>query len=169
MSVFNCTFRYIVRYFLYHNMDIHTMWHCTLVSSTPSRSIGLAFGCALFWCWVPLGVPFSISFIELYFIMFFLRPWFTFRNTFYAFSTWAVLVLQMQNSLDVSAPGHSPWILNWTSYLWTPLSHVYIPYWDILQGSSRLCNWLSLWRLVPWINHSPPVCKSASWKSSLKW
>ena len=25
-----------------------------------------------------------------------------------------------------------------------------------LQGSSRLCNWLSLWRLVPWINHLPP-------------
>ena len=30
--------------------------------------------------------------------------------------------------LDVSAPGHSPWILNWTCFLFTPLCHVYIPY-----------------------------------------
>ena len=36
-------------------------------------------------------------------------------------------------------------------------------------GSSRLCNWLSLRRLVPWINHLPPVCWSTFWKSSLKW
>ena len=39
-----------------------------------------------------------------------------------------VLDLQMHNSLDVSAPGHPPWILDWTCYLWTPLCHVYIPY-----------------------------------------
>ena len=30
----------------------------------------------------------------------------------------------------------------------------------ILQESSRLCNWLSLRCLVPWINHLPPVCWS---------
>ena len=54
----------------------------------------------------------------------------------------------------------SPWILDWTCYLWTPLCHVYIPYKDILQGSSRLCNWLSLRRLVSWINPLPPVCWS---------
>ena len=29
---------------------------------------------------------------------------------------------------------------------------------DILQGSFRLCKWLSLRRLVSWINHLPPVC-----------
>ena len=34
----------------------------------------------------------------------------------------------MHNSLDVSAPGHSPWILDWTCYLRTLLCHVYIPY-----------------------------------------
>ena len=28
---------------------------------------------------------------------------------------------------------------------------------------------LSLWRLVPWINHLPPVCWSTFWKSSLEW
>ena len=39
-------------------------------------------------------------------------------------------------------------------------------YWLILMLSSRLCNWLSLWRLVPWINHLPPVCWSTFWKSS---
>ena len=30
----------------------------------------------------------------------------------------------------------------------------------VLQESSRLCNWLSLRCLVPWINHLPPVCWS---------
>ena len=34
---------------------------------------------------------------------------------------------------------------------------------DILQYSSRICNWLSLWRLVSWINHLPPVCWSTFW------
>ena len=33
-------------------------------------------------------------------------------------------------------------------------------------GISRLCNWLSLRRLVPWINHLPPLCCSAVWKSN---
>ena len=37
------TFVCIVQYFIYHNMDIGTVWHCTLVSSTPSKSIGLFF------------------------------------------------------------------------------------------------------------------------------
>ena len=39
-----------------------------------------------------------------------------------------VLVLQMRNSLGVSAPGHYPRILDWTCYLRTPLCHIYIPY-----------------------------------------
>ena len=38
---------------------------------------------------------------------------------------------------------------------------------DILQGSFRLCNWLSLRRLVSWINHLPPACWSTFWKSIL--
>ena len=40
--------------------------------------------------------------------------------------------------------------------------------WDILQGSVRLCNWLSLRRLVSWINHLPPACWSTFWKSNFK-
>ena len=85
-----------------------------------------------------------------------------------AFCNLAVLVLQMRKSLDVSTPGHSPWILDGTCYLRTSFCHGYIPYLDILQWSSRLCNWLSLRRLVPWINHLHLVCCSTFWKSSLK-
>ena len=33
-------------------MDIRTEWNCTLVSSTPSQSTGVFFGCALPWCWL---------------------------------------------------------------------------------------------------------------------
>ena len=35
-------------------------------------------------------------------------------------------------------------------------------------GSFRLCNWLSLRRLVSWINHLPPACWSTFWKSNFK-
>ena len=39
---------------------------------------------------------------------------------------------------------------------------------DILQGSFRLCNGLSLRRLVSWNNHLPPACWSTFWKSNFK-
>ena len=38
----------------------------------------------------------------------------------------------------------------------------------ILQGSFRLWNWLSLRRLVSWVNHLPPVWLSTFWKSTIK-
>ena len=46
----------------------------------------------------------------------------------------------------------------------TPLCHNHILIYDILLGSSRLCNWLALWCLVPWINYLPHVCCSTFWK-----
>ena len=67
-----CTFSCMVQYYLYHNMDIVTVLHCTLVSSTPSQSIGPVFGCRLFQCWVSLGAPVTISLIWFYFIMIFI-------------------------------------------------------------------------------------------------
>ena len=39
---------------LYSRYISLSLWHCASVSSIPSQSIGLAFGCALFWCWVSL-------------------------------------------------------------------------------------------------------------------
>ena len=53
------------------------------------------------------------------------------------------------------------------SHLATLLIYIYI-YIYILQGSFRLCNWLSLPRLVSWINHLPPACWSTFWKSIFK-
>ena len=35
-------------------------------------------------------------------------------------------------------------------------------------GNFRLCNWLSLRRLVSWINHLPPACWSTFWKAIFK-
>ena len=49
------------------------------------------------------------------------------------------------------------------SFVWWFKFHL-----DILQGSFRLCNWLSLRRLVSWINHLPPACWSTFWKSNFK-
>ena len=65
MCVFNC----IIKYSLYHYMDIGNTWHCALVDCTPSQSIGLVFVPALFCCWVSLCIPFTRSLIEFYFIM----------------------------------------------------------------------------------------------------
>ena len=57
-----------VQYYLYHNMGIGTMWHCALLSSTPSQSNTLVLGCALFWCCAHV----AISLIEFYFTMIFI-------------------------------------------------------------------------------------------------
>ena len=38
-------FTCIVHHSLNHKMDIGTIRHCALVSSTPSQSLGLVFGC----------------------------------------------------------------------------------------------------------------------------
>ena len=35
-------------------------------------------------------------------------------------------------------------------------------------GSSRLCNWLSLWCLLPWIYLLPPVCWSTFWEKKFE-
>ena len=131
LSGFRCTFGCIVQYSLYH-MDIGTMWHCTLVSSTPSQSTGLFFGCALVWCWMSLGAHFIISLIEFYFAMIFIMI--VVMAIYYVLDyTLGIIYVSSSGSanaqpLDVSAPGHSPWILDWTYNLWTPLCHVYIPY-----------------------------------------
>ena len=62
LSGFKCTFNCIVQYSLYLNMDIGTMWHCTLVSSTPSQSLWLFF-CV------------SCSGVECYQVLLLLFPW----------------------------------------------------------------------------------------------
>ena len=40
--------------------------------------------------------------------------------------------------------------------------------WIFCRGVFRLCNWLSLRRLVSWIQHLPPECWSTFWKSIFK-
>ena len=91
--------------------------------------------------------------------------WHLFKTTlwYYVFG-----VLQSLTSLDVSVPGPSFRISDSTWCHRTPLCHNKLLNLDILQGSFRLCNWLSLWRLVSWINHLPPACWSTLWKSIFK-
>ena len=50
-----CSFHKFLDEVLFHHDNYKCQvyrWtrHCSLVSSTPSQSIGLVFGCALFWC-----------------------------------------------------------------------------------------------------------------------
>ena len=67
----------------------------------------------------------------------------SFRNTDLSFLTLIILVLQLLKSQDVSAPGPSLRLLDWTCHQWTPLCQTCILHEAILQGSSRLSNWLS--------------------------
>ena len=50
----------------------------------------------------------------------------------------------MRNSLDVSAPEHSPLIFDWTCYLWTSFCHGYISIRIFYRGSPGFatdCPW----------------------------
>ena len=70
--------------------------------------------------------------------------------------------------LGCFAPGPSFGISDSTWRHRSPLCHIKLFNLDIPQGSIRLCNWLSLRRLVSWINHLPPLCLSTFWKSTFK-
>ena len=115
LSGFMCTFSCTVQYFLYHNMDKGTMWHCTLVSSTSSQSIGLVFGCALVWCWVSLSAPFTISLIEYCFILIFIMIVVTIIAIFMAINyflnyTSGFRYLSSSGSANTQLPGcFRPW------------------------------------------------------------
>ena len=65
-------------------MDIGTMWHLYIGQQYPITVYRTVFGCALFWCWVSLGPPVTISLIELYFIMIFIMKVVTIVGVFMA-------------------------------------------------------------------------------------
>ena len=48
----NSLIKFYVITIIINTKSVGTTRHCSLVSSTPSQSVGLVFGCALFWCWV---------------------------------------------------------------------------------------------------------------------
>ena len=126
------------------------------------------------WCWVSLCVPFTNSLIEFNFIMRvvtiigILWPFFLFWTTCLGF---------LQLSSSGSANAHIPGCFRtWTFPLNIGLNMLpsgsFMPCLDsllgYLQGTSWLCNWLSLRCLVLWINRLLHVCWSTFWKSSLK-
>ena len=61
-------------------------------------------------------------------------------------------------SQSLTGPAHSSRLLDWTCYYRALLCQIYVINKDILQRSSRLCNWLYLRCLVPWINHLILAC-----------
>ena len=99
--------------------------------------------------------PFNISLIKLYFIMILTMIVVTIIRIFIAilFSLNYVSRLSVTKQLWFCKCAN-PWMFPFNM--------------DVLQGSFRLCNWLSWRRLVLWINHLPPACWSTLWKSTLK-
>ena len=137
------------------------------------------FGYALFWRWVSLGAPVTISLIEFYFIMTFIMTVvaiIVIFTTIHYFLNYTLGFLQLSSSGSVNAqlPGcFRPWIFSLNIGLNMLPSDSFLSclysLLRFLQGNSRLCNWLSLQRLVPWISHLLPVCWSTFWKYNLKW
>ena len=67
----------------------------------------------------------------------------------------------------IRAPGLSLRTPDWTRYYWTPVIVFIFPTRIFCRGVFKLCDWLSLQSLEPWINHWSPACRSISCKSVL--
>ena len=70
-------------------VSISTPVPCDIVhcSAAPIIVYMTGFGCALFWCWVSLGAPFTISLIEFYFITIFIMIVVTIIGILWSFFT----------------------------------------------------------------------------------
>ena len=178
LSGFKCAFSCMVQYSLYHNINKGTTWHCTLVSSTPPQSIGVIFGCALFWCWVSLGAPVTISLIEFYFIMIFIMIALTIIGIFLATNyslncTLDFLYLSSSGSAYAQLPGcfrswTLPWILDGTCYLlYVMFAFPTRIYYRGVPGLATDCPY-SVWcrGLTTYLLYVGPLF---FFKSSLKW
>ena len=114
--------------------------------------------CALFWCWVLLCVYVTNSFIECYFVVMVATIIGIFMAVLFILNyTLGFLKVDSSGSATTHLPGC---FWPWTFYLIIGLdmlpsdscmSCLDFIYEDILLGSSRLCNLLSLRYLVPWI------------------
>ena len=71
-----------------------------------------------------------------------------------------IMCMQLRTSHVFSVLGPSLIITDCTSWQVNLFYWVYIPDQDILQGYFRLCDWLSLRCLVPWIKYLPSACRS---------
>ena len=153
------------RIYILYNGSVVQYWR----GCTPSRSIGLYFW-GVRGSWAECLFLFSLVY-QLCLILWYksnTRMLVTFgvclNNT---------LILGIWCSIIPHLPGcFCPWTffekIGFNTVLTDPLCHIQQLNLDILQGSFRLCNWLSLRRLVSWINHLPPACWSTFWKSNLK-
>ena len=180
IAFFNC----IVQNSLYHNMDICTFWHYALVSCNTSQSIGLVFGCALFWRWVSLCVPCTYSLIEGYFIVTIATIIGIFHVLWIYWPTHLCFVKLGRSgsatitSLAVSAPGHFLWMLDWACYTFGLLCVMFRFFTRIfyrgVPGFATDCP-CSVWccGLTTYLLYGGPLFGSLVWNDSgflyLKW
>ena len=106
--------------YMYHTCDIvhwsaaphHSLHDCFMGVRYFSAECHFVFRLLIPWlCFISSGY--------LWILLGFLWSFFLFWTTCLDFP-----ILQMRTSLDVSAPGHSFWILDWSYYLRTHLCHV---------------------------------------------
>ena len=96
----------------------------------------------------------SISLWQLWILVGFL--WLIFiLNYMFRHSVLSIIVLEMCTSLMFSTMD-----IPFEYLIKNVTFRLIMSYLNSLLGYSRLCNWLSLRCLVPWINHLPSVCWS---------
>ena len=147
------------------------MWHCPLVICTPLQSIGLVVVRALFWCWVSLCDPFTIS-----------SWWFA---TIIGIVMAILLILIYIFGLSVTNSGnsgstdtHLPGCFCACTFSWNiglnmlPSDSFMSCYNSLLGyyiGEFQASQLIVLALFGEWIKHLPPVCWFTYWKSSLTW
>ena len=132
-------FKCIVQYSLCHDMDM-TLYIGQQHPITVYRTV--FWGCTLFWCWVSLGVPVTISLIELYFIMVFIMIVVTIIGIFIAIHyflnyIWGFLYISSSGSANAQILGcFRPWTFSFKIGLYMLAWDSFMSYLHSLLGYS---------------------------------
>ena len=152
-------YEFCYRTYIYIQQECHSVL-VKLHAITFYRTVFL--GSARFLGWMPLFVFFGLQIVS-----------FSLINSLILGCSW-LLVFVLNNTLILgiwcSAISHLPGCFcPWTFFQSIGFNMVPSdPFMLHLATQLAACNWLSLRRLVSWINHLPPACWSTFWKSTFK-
>ena len=160
VNIYICIlYEFCYRTYIYIQQECHSVL-VKLHAITFYRTVFL--GSARFLGWMPLFVFFGLQIVS-----------FSLINSLILGCSW-LLVFVLNNTLILgiwcSAISHLPGCFcPWTFFQSIGFNMVPSdPFMLHLATQLAACNWLSLRRLVSWINHLPPACWSTFWKSTFK-
>ena len=107
------------------SLDIETSWRVVQICTLWYRNIDLRCSCHYFLDIILFHHDFIMIVVNI--IGNFMA------NNYLLIYTLGFLYISSSGSANAQLPGcfrpgHSPWILDWTCFIWTPSCHVYIPF-----------------------------------------